>query len=40
MKSLVRGMGMKSLSFPNREANITGNRSGAEGDNYDSDTLQ
>ena len=40
MKSLVRGMGMKSPIVTNREAKISGNRSGAEGDNYDSDQQQ
>ena len=31
MKSLVRGMGMKSPSYPTREAPISKNLSGAEG---------
>ena len=31
MKSLVRGMGMKSPSYPMREAPISKNLSGAEG---------
>ena len=38
-KSLVRGMGMKSPNVIRARSAISKNRSGAEGDYYDSDTL-
>ena len=35
-----QGFGDEIPIVTNREAKVSGNRSGAEGDNYDSDTLQ